>query len=163
MRIDGDQMWALLKSLDDPEHLEFPADYSDRDTRSRFDQLVARLNTDFSCWCDADRNVQDASLHARVDVPAEATATGEPLIINVSNFGNLAVIAVNNPGVWTRDEFEELLAPHDAERVYEALDALGYAVIPEEPLWSDYQGPSRLTDLDAAYGTTWWTRFFDYL
>jgi len=34
------------------------------------------------------------------------------------------------------------------------LGALGHTVIPEEPLWSDYQGPSRLTDLDARYGAT---------
>ena len=156
-------MWVLLRSLDDPDHLEWPGDYDRVATRRLFDDLVDRLDAAFSCRCDADRHVEDASLHARVDIPAAATDSGERLVISVSNVGRLATVSVTNPGVLSDAEFEDLLAPSDASRMYTALDALGYQVVPEEPLWSDYDGPSALTAVDARYGATWWTRYFDYL
>jgi hypothetical protein len=59
--VEGDRLWDLLRSLDDPEHLEFPADFNRDETKNRFDQLVDRLNTAFSCACKADSHVQDAS------------------------------------------------------------------------------------------------------
>ncbi len=163
MRVEGDQMWVLLRSLDDPDHLEWPGDYDHAATRQLFDELVERLDVEFSCRCEADRHVEDASLHARVDIPAAVTESGERLVISISNFGQLATVSVTNPGVWSETEFEGLLAPSDASRIYPALDALGYQVVPEEPLWSDYDGPSALAAIDARYGATWWTRFFDYL
>ncbi|UAL29579.1 hypothetical protein K8W59_17820 [Nocardioides rotundus] len=163
MRVEGDQMWILLRSLDDPDHLEWPADYDHAAKRRLFDDLVDRLDAEFSCRCEADRHVEDASLHARLDIPAAATDSGERLVISVSNFGRLATVSVTNPGVWSEAEFEELLAPGDASRIYTVLDALGFHVVPEEPLWSDYDGPSALPGIDARYRPTWWTRFFDYL
>ena len=42
--------------------------------------------------------------------------------------------------MWTQEEFTELLHPDDAERIYTALDDLGYTVVPEEPLWQPYDG-----------------------
>jgi hypothetical protein len=161
--IDGDPMWSLLRSLDDPDHLEFPSDYDHVATRQLFDALVGRLDAAFACRTDADRHVEDASLHARVSIPSAATETGETLVICVSNFGRLAAVAVTNPGVYAQDEFEERLAARDAARIYAALDSLGYQVVPEAPLWTDYDGPSALAAIDARYGATWWTRFFDYL
>jgi hypothetical protein len=161
--IEGDAMWSLLRELDDLNHLEFPADYDHDRTRRLFDKLVRRLDAAFSCQSEADRNVEDASLHARVDIPASATVTGDRLVISVSNFGRLATVSVTNPGVWSQAEFEELLAHADASRIYAALDTYGYRVVPEEPLWSDYDGPSPLDAIDARFGSTWWTRFFDYL
>ena len=58
----------------------------------------------------ADRHVEDASLHGRIVIPVSATSTGRPLVISVSNFGELVVVSVDNPGVfaptqatwWTR-------------------------------------------------------------
>lgn len=107
--------------------------------------------------------MQDASLHASVSIPAEATATGHRLVIYVSNFGDLAVVTVDNAGAWNQREFEVLLSRSDHERIYNALDDLGYTVIPEELLWTEYQGRAPLGSHDARYGPSWWTRFFDYL
>ena len=161
--IDGEAMWTLLRSLDDPDHLEFPSDFDYAETRHRFDDLVLRLDAAFSCRTDADRHVEDASLHARVSIPADATDTGETLVVLVSNFGRLATVAVENPGAYSQDEFEERLAARDAARIYAALDSLEYQVVPEAPLWTDYDGPSALGGLDPRFGATWWTRYFDYL
>ena len=41
MPLDEHQLWQLLHALDDPDHLEFPADYNNRHTRERFERLVA--------------------------------------------------------------------------------------------------------------------------
>lgn len=163
MITDKGELWSLLRSLDDPNHLEHPVGFDVVETRDRFDHLVDRLDAEFDCTCLADRHVEDASLHARVDVPAEATITGRPLVVCVSNFGDLAVVSISNPGAWSQAEFEDRLAPQDAERVYGALDALEYVVVPEEPLWEDYDGPSRIAEIGSASRVTWWTRYFDYL
>jgi hypothetical protein len=161
---DGEGLWHLLRSLDDPEHLEFPAGYDHGETRSRFNHLVGQLDAAFSCASEADRHVEDASYHGRVVIPAAATATGAPLVIVVSNFGGLAVIAIDNPGVWDQEEFAELLHPRDAERIYFALDDLGYTVVPEEPLWRPYDGDGSLRQFYPPENPpSWWIRFFDYL
>jgi hypothetical protein len=52
-------------------------------------------------------------------------------VIIVSNFGDLAVAAIDNPGVWTQEEFTESLDPGDAERIYTTLEDFGYTVVPE--------------------------------
>ncbi|MFI6779623.1 hypothetical protein [Micromonospora sp. NPDC050276] len=90
MPADDAQLWQLLHSLDDPDHREFPANYNHQRARARFNQLAERVNRDFSCQCWGDREVQDASFHGRIDIPAAATTTGERLVIVVSNFGDLA-------------------------------------------------------------------------
>lgn len=162
MPADDAQLWQLLRALDDPDHLEVPAGYHHRRARARFDQLAQRLDTAFGCQCDVDRNVQDASLHARINIPIAATATGHPLVVLISNFGDLAVLTVDNPGVWSDAEAAELLHADDAHRISTALADLGYTLIPEEPLWRRYDGawkPGIFSPSDA----TWWTRYFDYL
>jgi hypothetical protein len=83
--------------------------------------LVDRLEAAFSCTCQADRHIEDASHHGRVEIPAAAAATRSQLVIVVSNFGGLAVVAIDNPGVWTGEELTELLHPDDAGRIYPAL------------------------------------------
>ena len=78
-------MWDLLRSLDDPEHLEVPAGYDHDKTRNRFDQMVDRLDSAFSCACQADGYVEDTSYHGRVEILVAATATGSRLVIVVNN------------------------------------------------------------------------------
>ncbi|MFU8873021.1 hypothetical protein [Micromonospora sp. SL4-19] len=157
MPADDAQLWQLLHSLDDPNHLEFPANYDHRRARTRFNHLAERLDRDFGCQCDVDRHVQDASFHGRIDIPAAATTTGERLVIVISNFGDLAVLAVENPGVWDDEEAAQVLHPDDTSRIHKALDDLGYTLIPEEPLWNRYDG------VCGPAISTWWVRYFDYL
>lgn len=157
-------MWSLLNTLDDPHHLERPAGFDFRQTRQRFDHLVERLDAEFGCSCKADRDVQDASLHARVDIPVGATTSRDRLVVCVSNFGGLATVSLTNPGAWSQAEFDGLASAEDTDRVYRALDSLGYTVVPEEPLWNDYDGKSSLLlDTGGSTRPTWWTRYFDYL
>ena len=162
VRIDVEAMWTLLRALDDPDHLEMPAGFDFEATRARFERLVSGLDAAFGCRSHADRSVQDASLHARVVVPAEATVTGEPLVVCVSNFGDLATVSVVNPGAFDQAEHEALLEADDARRVHGVLDDLGFVVVPEAPLWQDYDGPSEIT-LPGYPRATWWLRYFDYL
>ncbi|MEU8121325.1 hypothetical protein AB0C21_21675 [Spirillospora sp. NPDC049024] len=162
MLADDVDLWQLLRSLDDPDHLEFPAGFDHRQVRACFERLAQRLDTDFDCRCDVDRHVQDAGLHGRIDIPSSATAGRRRLVISVSNFGGLAVLSVDNPGIWTDAEAAELLHPDDARPIRAALVDLGYRLIPEEPLWRRYDGvwdPAVFAPANA----TWWTRYFDYL
>jgi len=161
--IDGDPLRDLLRSLDDPEHLEFPADFDRGKARGQFDQLADRLDAAFSCTCEADRHVQDASFLGRIEIPAAAAASGRRLVIVASNFGGLAVVTVDNPGAWSQEEADALLHPDDAGRVHAALNDTGYTVVPEEPLWQPYEGDSPLRTCYPGNAATWWTRFFDYL
>ena len=95
-------------------------------------------------------------------VPADGTAAGRDLVVCVSSVGTLAVMAMDNPGAWSHSEFEQLVAGSDVDRIGRALVDLGYVLVAEEPLGTEYSGPSGLTQLDARCGPTWWTRYFDY-
>jgi hypothetical protein len=154
-------LWPMLRALDDPENVEYPAGFDNRSARLRFDALADRLDTAFGCRCPADRDHQDATLYGRVIVPAPATATGVRLVVSVSNFGPLAVLSLENPDVYTDAEAAELLDAEDHLRVRESLAASGHVLIPEEPLMRRYDGawpPGA-----KAENFTWWTRFFGYL
>jgi len=161
---DDTQLWHLLRSLDGPDHLEIPANYHHGRERARFEQLAQRLDTAFGRHnrVSRDVNVQDASLHGRIDIPAAATATTHPLVVLVSNFGGLAVLAVDNPGVWTDAEAAQLLHPDDRRRISAALADLGYTLIPEEPLRRPYDGTWDPAVFSPS-GGSWWIRYFDYL
>ena len=156
----------MLTSLDDPDHLETPADFNRDETRNRFRQLVDRLSTAFSCAREADSNVQDATFHNRVEIPAAVTATGRRLFIVVSTFGDLAAVMADNSWRQTQEEFTRQLHPDDAQRIYTALDDLGYTVVPEDPLrGEDYDGYAFGSDprIQIQYRPTWWDRFFGYV
>jgi hypothetical protein len=119
--------------------------------------VAERLERGFGCRCDVDGHVEDASFHGRIDIPAAATTTGQRLVIVISNFGGLAVLAVENPGVWDDEEAARLLRRDDASRIREALDDLGYTLVPEGQLWRRYDG------VCGPGISTWWDRYFDYL
>ncbi|WP_035847157.1 hypothetical protein [Kitasatospora azatica] len=162
------ELISLLHRVDDPESLECPPGYNHTETRALFDCLVDRLDTAFATRCMADRSVQDASLHARVEVPAAATKIGEGIVVSVSNFGLMAVVAAENPGVYldTTEAVEEAaLHADDLAAVERALIELGYVVLPERLLTRPYNGVSA--PLLSYYGEgrpcDWWIRYFDYL
>ena len=139
MRIDNGELWALLHQLDDPAHLETPQGFDREAVRRQFDSLVSRLTTAFGTACGADRSVQDATYHAQVIVPADATATGRNLVVRVSNFGNLAVLAIENPGAYDQEEFDALVHKNDVARISKSLDEGNYIFIPEAPSWKPYR------------------------
>ncbi|GAA2669079.1 MULTISPECIES: hypothetical protein [Actinosynnema] len=155
--VDG-SAWALLRELDDPVHLEFPRDYDHGVERARFERLVVGLARRFGCACAVDRNVQDASHHGDVGVPAGATAGGEPITVRVSNFGGMAVVSLGLPGGGDEREEPALFDGGDRRAVEEELGVLGYRVIPRRLLRERYDGVVPFPG-----GATWWIRFFDYL
>lgn len=159
-----DELWHLLRSLDEATAFEFPSNFSFPDAQKRLENLLERLAADFGQPAEPDRWIEDASFHADVRIPAEATATGESFTIRLSNFGNLAVITLERPGIYSQTELDELADAEDITRIATALTDLGYVVVPEEPLWGDYDGAKpAMRSLDTRYGNTWWTRYFDYL
>ncbi|MFF9774205.1 hypothetical protein ACF1HJ_11145 [Streptomyces sp. NPDC013978] len=164
MTLDDESAWALLRRLDDPDHMEFPRGYDHAAVRARFDRLAARLDQQFQCTCSVDRYVQDASHHGTITIPHTATASGQHITVTVSNFGNLTAVTLGNPGSYDADEERELFQAPDRHRVDGALEALDYVAISEHLLWTRYDGVSDLvSSYPPKHPPTWWTRFFDYL
>ncbi|MEW1959102.1 hypothetical protein [Kineococcus sp. NPDC059986] len=106
--------------------------------------------------------MQDASHHGRVAVPAAATATGEQLVLVLSNFGGLVVCALENPGAYSDEETDLLVAAEDARRVREVLARRGLLLVGEDPLWKAYDGEGPL-GLQLGGERTWFEHYFDYL
>jgi hypothetical protein len=149
---------------DDPaEKLTFSgrSNYRHGETRAGFEQLAQRLNVTFGHRCYVDRDVQDASLHGSIVIPADATAWGYQLVVSISNFGGLAALTVDHPGAWTEAETATMLSPVDSQGIGTALADLGYTLIPEEPLRTPYDGAADPESLGRT--GTWWNRYFDYL
>ncbi|MBT2369154.1 hypothetical protein J7E88_28520 [Streptomyces sp. ISL-10] len=160
---------ALLNEVDrttGPDHLEFPHSFDHHRALARVGTLIERLNTGFDCRCWADTGVQDASFHADITVPAEATAAMQQIVIRLSNFGDLAVVAAENLGCYEDlDEAvaEGALTPADRLTAETATTALGYLLVPESALHRSYDGVTCLAEYSAPHAATWWIRFFDYL
>ena len=164
MPLDDQHAWTLLHSLDDPDHLEFPRGYNHSAARARFDQLATHLEHSFDCTCDVDRQVQDATRHGTIVIPNNATASPDQITITVSNFGNLIVTSLGDPGAYDADEERELLLSDDRDRIEQALNGLGLVAISQHLLEAPYDGKND--SLRAAYPghtRTWWIRFFDYI
>ncbi|MDH6134464.1 hypothetical protein P3T37_003867 [Kitasatospora sp. MAA4] len=157
-----DKYLETLRQLDDPEWLEFPAGYSRAESAKKFDRLVAKINSDFSAHCEVDRYIQDSAQHGRVEVPAESTVCGTRIVVLVSKFEPLAMVAADNPGAFfgTDDACAEgELDGGDLEKLKQALVGLGYAVAPEELLTTHYDGAAHL-HFHGSGTPTWWDRFF---
>ncbi|MFI5549434.1 hypothetical protein [Streptomyces sp. NPDC051738] len=152
---------ALLRELDDPEWLEWPRHYNRSVTAVLFGDLVARLEGDFAARCATEQDAQDSSEYGRVVVPAETSVRGTRIVVCVSKFGSLALVCADNPGAFfgTEDaQAEGELDAADLAKVNRALIDLGYAVVPEELLERNYDGPSRLPW--HVQRPSWWHRFF---
>ncbi len=164
--LDRAEIAALLRRLDDPVHLEYPAQFRYAVEQRRLQSLVAELEHRFGCTCqvEAGTRVQDASYLGHVVIPAPATRKGVAVFVRVSNFGGLALLGAEGPGRFTDSETLDLIAEADREQVLEVLDALGYVPLLEDVLSSVYDGTSdALRDAYPSYPPTWFIRFFDYL
>ena len=154
---------AVMRELDDPDWMEWPQSYDRGAAAVRHARLRARLDADFRTACEVSQDEQDSSEYGRVLVSAEATRCGTRIVVCVSKFGSLAVICAENPGVFlgTHEAVAEgELDSADLAVVDEALRDLGYTVVPEELLESDYDGPSRLAW--HVRRPSWSDRFFGY-
>lgn len=156
----------VLRRLDDPDRLEYPRDYRPGELAASFADLVRSLDAGFETSCPTERDVQDSSEYGRVVIPAEATVCGTRIVVSISRFGYLALVAAENPGAFlgTADAQEEgELDAGDLAKVERALAASGYVVVPEELLAQRYDGPSHLRQHSPFYPPTWWDRFFGFL
>ncbi len=161
MPLDDQQTLALLRDLDDPDHVEFPRNYDHAATRARFDQLAATLDQRFRCTCSVDRDVQDASHYGSMAVPGTATAGGHHIAVRVSKFGNLVAVTLVNPGSQDGEEEGVRFESADRRRIDDVLEALGYITVPERLLRARYDG---VTSLGSYFDPpTWWHRFFYHL
>ena len=158
---------ALLRSLDWAEGADYPPGYDHAATRAHFEELVRKLDDAFACKCTADRGIQDSTRHADAEIPPQATRCGVQLTVSVSNFGGLAVVSAEWPGVYLDlDEAQALGAVHPADRskVESVLLDLGYTIIPESLLNEPYDEVNPVfLNRSSEYPATWWLRYFDYV
>lgn len=152
---------ALMHELDDPESLEWPRTYDPRAAAGRLARLTARLESVFATSCATEQDAQDSSEYGRVVVPAQATRCATRIVVCVSKFGSLAVVCAENPGAFLGTDdarAEEALDSADLAKVNQAATDVGYTIVPEELLESDYDGPSRLPS--HVHRPSWSARFF---
>ncbi|MEU9782785.1 hypothetical protein AB0H92_17815 [Streptomyces phaeochromogenes] len=152
----------ILRRLDDPEWLEFPSGYSGTEAAALFSRLVGQIDSHFSTRCEIDRDIQDSAQYGRIDVPGEVAVCGTRIVVLVSRFKPLAMVAADNPGAFfgTDDaRAEGELDASDLEKVERALSGLGYVVVPEELLTNRYDGAARLL-FHGSGEPSWWDRFF---
>jgi len=139
MRIDGPAMWAMLGPLTILNTSSLPLTTKTPRTRAvrSARQSIERRALLLVCRC---RHVQDASLHARVDIPADATAHRIPAGDPRQQRRQYGRCRGNES--WCVDA-GRIRDPPGAERRRSGsgtLDALGYTAVSEEPLWIDYDG-----------------------
>jgi len=174
---DASEYLALLRALDEPGELgqavglEFPRHFDRVAAQRRFERLAARLSDVFGCLISAGKGpFPDASLFGEVHVPAEFTVTRAkrtrirfPVIVAVSNFGNLATCwparGATSPG--TATSATTPVHPIDRSRVEQVLNELGYVFVPEDVLETRYDGPNQW--VFGGQHETWLGRYFSVL
>jgi hypothetical protein len=175
---------ALLLALDQPvqpalramserepghgDGLELPRDFDLAAAESRFGELVAWIEDAFGVPCEHG-HPQDSACFGSVRIPSEATRTRAkrtrtPFAVEVavSAFGRLAAYRAVGE-LW--DQVVPV-HPDDGQRIEEALDALGYVIVPMDVLATHYHGPNGWVFGPSPYEpteTTWYTRFFGVL
>lgn len=167
MTKDEADLMVLLRRLDDPEWLEWPPDYSNSKAAASLKHLVSDLESAFGTECPAEGNTQDSSEYGRLEIPATATVCGTRIIVCLSKFEPLAMIAAENPGAYLGlDEAQALgdLDGRDRASVQRVVQDAGYVVVPEELLSRRYDGQSLtlLSSREAHRQPSWWDRFFGY-
>uniref|UniRef100_A8M7H2 Uncharacterized protein n=2 Tax=Salinispora arenicola TaxID=168697 RepID=A8M7H2_SALAI len=155
-------LMEMLHYLDDPESPEVPADYSLTRAATSFDRLALQIESRFSVICKIDRRIQDSAQYGRIEVPATATICGTRIVVLVSKFSPLVMVAADNPGAFFgTDEAraEGRLDVIDLDKVEQVIAQSGYVSIPEEILTVRYDGPTLL-QFHGSGEPSWWDRFF---
>ncbi|MCP5034513.1 MAG: hypothetical protein GY939_22150 [Actinomycetia bacterium] len=155
----------ILRSLDDPDHLWFPAGYDYDLANRRANDLGQVLESDFKCgiYLLTGLGVQDATFGADIGIPAEATATGERLWVRISNHGPLAIYGIDTVRAPNRDaDIEAQLHPDDRIHLEAALTEHGYTIVPNDPLREPYDGHNDHWRNSTNPPFTWFVRYFDY-
>nr|WTA68838.1 hypothetical protein OHB51_06665 [Micromonospora sp. NBC_00855] len=155
-------LMAVLRRLDDPDRLEFPASYRRTELAATLSHLVADIDSRFATACGVERDIQDSAQYGRIEVPGESTVCGTRIIVLVSKFKPLAMVAADNPGAFlgTDDACAEgELDPSDLEKIRQALVGSGCLVVPEELLMNCYDGVAHLC-FHGSGEPYWWDRFF---
>lgn len=155
-------LMEMLHYLDDPESPEVPADYSLTKAAASFDRLALQIESRFSVISKIDRRIQDSAQYGRIEVPATATICGTRIVVLVSKFSPLVMVAADNPGAFFgTDEAraEGRLDVIDLDKVEQVIAQSGYVSIPEEILTVRYDGPTLL-QFHGSGEPSWWDRFF---
>ncbi|BCY10167.1 hypothetical protein [Actinoplanes sp. L3-i22] len=154
---DRAEILALLRQLDDPDHLEHPATFDNAIEQRRFRSLVSELERRFACTCrfESEREIQDASHLGQVVIPASATTESVAIFVRVSNFGRLALLGAENPGCYDDADTLTLIGGPDLDALLEILAELTYVPLLEDVLNTPYDG--------ASVAPTWFVRYFDFL
>ena len=105
------------------------------------------------------------SFYGTIRVPSEATVSGAPIVIRVSNYGVLAVYDLDLFGAYDAAEREVLLDGSDRSRVEAALLETRHDVVPTDLLWNTYDGTNDYWQrhFPNERPPTWFTRFFDWV
>ena len=106
---------------------------------------------------EIDENVQDASFFTDLTIDEELSgAQGGRLVLTVlgvrfSAFGKLFT-------TWSAEEASTPLPPEVTSKVIDAVHQRGYVYVEATALDADYTGANP-----HMRGTSWWSRFFNYL
>ncbi|MFJ4721408.1 hypothetical protein [Streptomyces luteogriseus] len=142
-----DRLRKLLRELDDPdpEYREMPRNYDVPAARQRFRRFADALEGRFGPSVSAGMG-QDSSFLGVVEVPGEATRTGRPLQMAISNFGPFVTARAGLPGL---PDYEERLDDEFVTWLDELCTELGCVYVPIELLMEPYDGPTSLGDDEA--------------
>ncbi len=156
--LSASETLRLLRNLDDPDprYAEVPADFRHRTEHKRFKLLAEAIDEEFSCSCKHDDRMQDTAELGRIEIPETVLDSPARIVVSISNFGRMTIVALENPAAWSDAETAESMAASDRTRIEDALGRLGYIHISEDPLDDPYDG-------DHDWPSTWRDRFFGYI
>jgi len=100
--------------------------------------------------------MEDSAELGRIVIPETVLDSPARIVISISDFGRMAIVALENPAAWSDAETAELMADSDRTRIENALGRLGYIHISEDPLDDPYDG-------EFDWPSTWRDRFFEYI
>ncbi|MFJ6630029.1 hypothetical protein ACIQMR_01305 [Streptomyces sp. NPDC091376] len=177
-----DEIRALLREHDDPDHLERPPHFDLVVGGKRFAGLVRALEGRFGPACTSGLT-QDTSHYGGITVPTEVTGLERPLWVLLSNFGGFVTAGTGGEGMpgsqqgLTEDfltwldgvctdlgcvfvPVELLLEPYDGRSVLEQMYAEPLlAALAAEQGWDDDGDDEDEEDLPPV----WFDRYFQYM